>query len=489
MENNYNTLNLNNIQNTNNLNNIQNQDNTAQALNVQVNNIDSQGLTYADSASTTVVNPVVQPNPMQQVINEAKADLINTVTTVNPVNTQNTVVTESTTQTEVKTENKEENKEPVVMNSLKIKTEKIQQFLTNASKISINNTNQPLSQVLQLKFSEEGFEIICGNGADILIQKDTSVRFTEDISIGISNTLFTAFISKVMGEYIELSLDKDAHIINVFADNGIYKFAERYDISTGEELHFPINEKFNDIQTFDFDLAAFKKAIAHAVIYSGNQAVDTQLSGVYCNENICATDKYIFEIENNLQELKNYQFYIAPSLINIITQVNFGNNAKIGFGKEMIDGVPYNQYIKIESDEVTLLGYCKDFEDFRDYPLEGLNNLKNIKYDTQITFSRTKLLNDLEKAALFIPMNDATLLISTELGYIVVQVDGGYAASKLPVQNSDKNIAPFKLEAKSFITTLKDCTEETLCFLVDENNKDVVGILAGERKIGLSIIN
>lgn len=171
MENNYNTLNLNNIQNTNNLNNIQNQDNTAQALNVQVNNIDSQGLTYADSASTTVVNPVVQPNPMQQVINEAKADLINTVTTVNPVNTQNTVVTESTTQAEVKIENKEENKEPIVMNSLKIKTEKIQQFLTNASKISINNTNQPLSQVLQLKFSEEGFEIICGNGADILIQK------------------------------------------------------------------------------------------------------------------------------------------------------------------------------------------------------------------------------------------------------------------------------------------------------------------------------
>ena len=125
MENNYNTLNLNNIQNTNNLNNIQNQDNTAQALNVQVNNIDSQGLTYDNSASTTVVNPVVQPNPMQQVINEAKADLINTVTTVNPVNTQNTVVTESTTQTEVKIENKEENKEPIVMNSLKylIKTE------------------------------------------------------------------------------------------------------------------------------------------------------------------------------------------------------------------------------------------------------------------------------------------------------------------------------------------------------------------------------
>ena len=42
----------------------------------------------------------------------------------------------------------------------------------------------------------------------------------------------------------------------------------------------------------------------------------------------------------------------------------------------MIDGVPYNRDIKIESDEVTLLGYCKDFEDFRDYPLEGPNNLK-----------------------------------------------------------------------------------------------------------------
>ena len=44
MENNYNTLNLNNIQNTNNLNNIQNQDNTAQVLNAQVNNINSEAL-------------------------------------------------------------------------------------------------------------------------------------------------------------------------------------------------------------------------------------------------------------------------------------------------------------------------------------------------------------------------------------------------------------------------------------------------------------
>ncbi len=148
---------------------------------------------YNDSVSTTTVNSVIQPNQMQQDMNDIKNDLIYTLTNNSSINTQSNnsepvaVVNDNTVK-------ESDNKQPIIMNTLKLKTSKLNEFLSNGAKRSNNNPKQPLSQVIQLKFSDKGFEVISGDGINVLSQKDETVRFTQDISIGISNDVFINFI-------------------------------------------------------------------------------------------------------------------------------------------------------------------------------------------------------------------------------------------------------------------------------------------------------
>ncbi len=489
MENNYNTLNLNNIQNTNNLNNSQdqNQDNNSEILNVQFNNVNSPRLVYNDSVSTTTVNSVIQPNQMQQDMNDIKNDLIYTLTNNSSINTQSNnsepvaVVNDNTVK-------ESDNKQPIIMNTLKLKTSKLNEFLSNVAKISNNNPKQPLSQVIQLKFSDKGFEVISGDGINVLSQKDETVRFTQDISIGISNDVFINFISKVLDEYIEIEFNKEQHIIIVKADNGIYKFPERYDITTGEEVHFPINEKFYNIETQDIDINKLRKELSHAILFASTMNVKPQLCGVYYKNNFYSTDEYCFSVDEGLKELGNEVFYLPGDLVEIITSINFGSKVKLGFGKETIDGEEYNQYIKIEGDNITLYGYCKDYEDYISYPLEQVEALGSASFETKLTFNRNKLLNDVEKAAILTGDKQDILIFATQPGYLIVTSENGYVDSRLPVQNCNVNITPFRLELKKFKGILANTSDESMIFLVDEGNKNMVGLLGENKKMGLCIL-
>ena len=94
--------------------------------------------------------------------------------------------------------------EPIVEDKLKIDTATLSNLLNNASKAAVDEQMLPLTTVVQLIFSEEGFIIKSTDNTNYLTLIDRTHRFTKNISLAVKIGLLKSLISKLNCDYIEL---------------------------------------------------------------------------------------------------------------------------------------------------------------------------------------------------------------------------------------------------------------------------------------------
>lgn len=388
---------------------------------------------------------------------------------------------------EVKTE-EVKTEEVKVLDNFKIKTEKLLQFLNNAGKVSTNNPRIPVSSLLQLKFSENGFELIAGNGRDILVQKDNSVSFTQDLSIGINAETFSSLISKIYDEYIEIKFDATNRTINVIADDGVFKLPEKYEINTGEALSFPIDKTFDTIPTISINAEDLRKKITKMIVFSAENNVRSELCGLYLTDKIYATDADTFVLIDNIPELANYTLFIAKDLATIISNLDFGSKAQIGLLNG--DNTDFVKYIKLvnENQTMTLYAYAREESEYNDYPVDAMNDLANVDYSSSFKFNRSRLINNLEKANLFTTQIDKdSFYLAAMSGNLNIKTINGSSSANMNIISNENIDIKNKLDLNNFIKVLRQFESEEIVFKFNKENLSIIAVEDTENKIAAII--
>lgn len=434
---------------------------------------DSQQMAQADVVQTTVttIPQNLTQSPAQEIIQPVlqTPQVNNTVVTTTPVEETKPV-------------------EPVVMNKHQLKTETLREMVNIAKKAAICENLMVTTTVMELIFSPDSFKIITTDGANVLIQEDKTVKFTNELKLCVSADLFTKLLNKIETEYVELQYNEQDRKISLIAD-GEFTFSEIFDQNTFQPI--VINTTPAEILPTDtsvnFNIDTYKDIIAKARTLSGNPTVFNSLSGVYSSDKICSSDKSNIFGAPNIPELVNETFYMSEKFVDLLLESNISGNVTMALRKGA-DGAVTNIIIKTDS---TVLSGPVHLDQSK-FPIQKMSPYFTKTFDNEFTFNKTKLVNMLERCALFLDPNKDKDSCEFSIQGNSMTVKSFNIASKQDIAIEGNNIPQdfeFNLNIPSVIKALKNCDDEMVTMHVDVENKVNVAITFGDIVEILSIIN
>ena len=476
MEENNNTINLNNLQN-----NVVDTVSTFEPQKVTLGSPTPQELAQADVVQTSIT---VQPQNLTQTAEFEQQEVVQVNTTAQQVITDNEVNENNNTESV----QEEKLTEPIVLDTYKLKTETFMQMVNTAKKAAICENLIVTTGVMELIFSNDGFKIITTDGANILIQEDKNVKFTNELELCVSADLLTKLINKIETEYVELQYDKEQRKITLVAD-GEFTFSEIFDQNTFQPI--VINTDMSNIlptdTTINFNINEYKDKIGKAKMFSGNPTVFNALSGVYSSDKICSSDKSNIFGTPNIPELVNETFYMSEKFVDLLMEADITGDVTMALRKDN-EGVVTN--ITIKTNTTTLSGPVHLSQDL--FPIQKMSPYLTKTFINEFKFNKTKLVNMLERCALFLdPTKDkdsCEFLVENNS----MTVKSFNIASKQDIAIEGSNIPQdfvFNLNIPSVIKALKNCDEDVVTMHVDTENKVNVAFTFDDVVEILSIIN
>lgn len=378
--------------------------------------------------------------------------------------------------------------EPIVEDKLKIDTATLSNLLNNASKAAVDEQMLPLTTVVQLIFSEEGFIIKSTDNTNYLTLIDRTHRFTKNISLAVKIGLLKSLISKLNCDYIELVPEESSNIIDIYAGESVIKMPNEYDNSTGQAIVIEEPEEMKSTTTpVTFDYSYLKDMITKATTFGSSESVQYNLSGVYVSDYIVATDKInMFSVENTQQALSSTRFYMTQKLAKIIETLNIEGPTQISY---KVDENGEVKALTISSDNIILVGPTDPTQN--EFPVSDIMNVINFPFTNTYKLDKDKLLNAMQVAELFMVSN-------TDKDSCDVDVDGTTKTMRITNFNKQTNLVipvvgenipngKYKLNIKKVIAALKNIDSGEIDFFVSVNNPNLVKITDGTLNEILSV--
>lgn len=415
----------------------------AQAQVVQQTTTAQQPITPVHNAGnttqSTVTNPQYQWQPQvapQQPVT-ANPTPINTTAQQPVINTQQPQPQVNNIPQQQSTAAKPEPvKQSIESDKFIIKTEDLKEMVKNACLLTKNVDGLLVTQVVQLVFSREGFIIKSTDKTNVLVQKNTSIKYNEDLSIAIKADLFEKLVNKLVTEYVEILFDSETRVITLITGESKYQFAESYDAVDGQNINIEDNFYNESEQFITFDGNTFKERINQVSSFTSSKDVEAVISGVYCADRIYATNRNDIAVVANDPKLVNETFYLMDKYTNILTQLSFVGETQIGFNKDETGKITS---LTIKDDTKMLSGPTNP--DVALFPVSTLQKLINIDLGNEFEIDANQLFSILDTAKLFInAIEDKEVIevqVQDETKTLVIKTKNGSSVSRFTLKPVD----------------------------------------------------
>lgn len=398
--------------------------------------------------TTTIPQPVVQQTVIQQ-----------------PVQVQASVQ-EAAPQVETQPVVQEQPKVegPQVFDKFMIRTDTLREFISNASKVANCNSIIEISSVILLEFSPNGFKMYATDNNIVLTQRDPSVRYMTEFSIGIDAAKFPKLVSKLTSEYIELVPRPENRTVELYSDENKFILAEKYDNDTGSSpIILENKQQINEAIPEKVDISKLSEMAKRAISLIGQETENSEpgYGSVYCSKYICATNRSsIFGCANS-SILSNYEFYLTKSAVGLLASLPFSKETSIGFMK-----AENGEYLKIFIyDDNTFMSAPLDVLPDT-YPLETINNALSTELAERYAVNKTKLYNAIDIAMLFLDglqdRNGCNFKYDATTKKLHVRNYNGSTNQKVNVVSDSMKSREFNIDISAALRAVNNCDTEDI---------------------------
>lgn len=375
-----------------------------------------------------------------------------------------------------------------------VNTELFKAMVSDVRKAAIGNSYVIKTSILDITFDNECLKVVAFDGDNVLMQVNKNIGYKNTLHFNVSADFLGELVSKQTCETLKFTHDPETRYIIVEGNNGSsFKLPEYYDRESGQTINLERPESLiqsGDIE-IDIDGLKLKQDIQDASVLCSTEKMYEYISGVYCSDRIYSTN-----IDNvfgliNLSELAGYSMYLPAKFIKLFLSVTFSSKSKLVLRPSTEDrGVI--SHIIIMDDNMLLEGSCSQ-EFASQYPIEDLKPYFNRKLDTKFTIEKSKLIEVLKIAEIFVESatdNECCVFIPNfEKGYLEVKSLNNQAHQYIPITGLDKEVRTFYLKVKDFIKVLDICKNDFITIEVDTEDYKCIRINEDSVSLVVSIQN
>ena len=283
-------------------------------------------------------------------------------------------------------------KEPIIANNYIINTKDFQKVLNDLDLITTESSGFQLTEILQLVFDSEGLTVKATDAKNYLKKTITSVKYKEEMTIGIYLKDIYQLVGKIQTEYIELLPDYSTRTVVIKAGDDMFHIGEAYDTTNGGNI--VIEDPFYDdkLPKTKIDFDNFRNKITSAGVCAASVSVQSSLSGVYCSKVIASTDAFLMYCAPNVPELVNETFYLDASFVSILSKLHVDGEVAIVLAKdESTHGVTS---VSIVSDDTIFSGPVN--LDIESFPISAVDNLSTQELQNSCSIDPNRVYNALD---------------------------------------------------------------------------------------------
>ena len=467
MEENNQTMNLSSIAQSGNTFNTPITNTTNSNINVTNENVNNESTIIGITAQGQL-NTSIQTTPIQVPNNETETNPIDNAPTVTPVETDKYIA----------------------------KTKELSRMISTICKVANHDSNNPISELIILKFSNEGLELLgcnsssaTGDNGTFVCEKSKTYIYKNELSFGIDSVQFPMLLSKITTEDVTFEYDAENRIITIIAD-GQYQFPEAYDHANGESAKIQIPEEYINIQTKPFEAVELKKLVKMANTFALNIESDSRFSSVYSSDNVYASNAgNVIYIHENVPSLKDVTFYFQPIFVQAFLDQELDKNNEIGFIYNTVEN--YISKIIIKGDNYLIAGPTKSLEDLKGFPVDEIKSLYAMNFTESTVFNKNSLIPTLERVQIFMDIggdDHGELLFNCNQNVMEVKSVSSTASETIKLDDCNFTQKIFRLKVTDILNALKTLETDNITMKFDPTFNEAICLTDGASVILLAVM-
>ena len=383
------------------------------------------------------------------------------------------VATEEIPVMNAKVEESVESNEPQVLDGeIKLPTVYLRELVNIARKVGIASNMVPLSEVLNILFTERGVILRATSGKEDIEIIDSRYIFKKPLEMSLDIKLLGDFVNAVSCSSLILSYDNNTNILTITPDNnsGVYKFTQKIDLSTQKPVvnELTFNMSYADMKPVTYDEFVRTLNTSKNVRTYATKLGQVFLEGTYYNDIIASSDGNLMLLQENKLEINDKEFFLKAHICDLIATLPFDvTKFRVGFvvnpNTSVLSG------IVISDEKITL---CSDVTIPDGFPIEVCMSYWNSDdFVSKITIGTKAMIDVLKPVIPFInPERDKDRVSVTINGnnMKIVSMNGG-AESNILINNVNgfATTMPLYLPATKLYNTLQVISDETFDMLID----------------------
>lgn len=275
---------------------------------------------------------------------------------------------------------------------LVVNAEILKDMVSRAVKGAGNNKLIPITSLMKIQQSENGFELVTTDATNYLYVKEDKI-VGDDFYAVVPVDVFSKLISKVTSETVALNIKNNILIVTA---NGSYSIELPLD-ENGEAIKYP--DPFEQYKKFKDSECIINRSTVGVILETVKPALAITLenpcyTGYYVGDKIVATDTY--KIASMDVELfgTNMSYLISPELMNLLAVMS----------EEKIEVYFKDNDIIFKTDNCIIVG--KVMEGIEEYAIEAISNLVDTEFDSKCKIPKAPLLQLLDRLSLFVGTYD-----------------------------------------------------------------------------------
>lgn len=293
---------------------------------------------------------------------------------------------------------------------LTIKTEKLKEMVSRASKGVGNNKLIPLTSLMCIEVKDNQLTLITTDATNYLYISEDKV-VAEDFYVVIDANTFSKLVSKMTCENITLEIKEGLQVLEV-KGNGNYKIELPLD-ENGQPIKYP--DPVEKLDLHNAKESTINRSTIQVILDTIKPALAVTLenpcyTGYYVGDNVVATDTY--KIASMGVKLFDTAHLISPELLDLLAVVN---------AEKIIVYLADNDIVFTTPDCVICGKFMEGIEDFAIDPIMGL---VNTEFDSFCSIPKSALLQLLDRLSLFVGTYDKNAV------YLTFTRDGLQVSSK-----------------------------------------------------------
>ena len=372
---------------------------------------------------------------------------------------------------------KPKSEEPIVVEgNVTIPASKLKYLIGQVSKVKTNIQEQPKTCVLNLMANERGLTLRVTSGREDLEIVDRTYSYKNPLELAVDVSLFSEFINSLSDENLILTVDNSTQVLCVNTGIGEFKFPQKND-ATGTNLimnELTFDVPFSSLVKFDYNglLNIFRNN--KGVRVSASKKDYSSIQGTYFAEIACASDGVVMSLIENIEELKNEEFFVSTPLCDLMSTLAFNpDNVRIGFVRRPDSNVIIG--IVMSDGLITLCGGIFENEMFRDKPLAACRKYWSTEFGKKVVIDTKEMLKLLKPIIPFIK-RDASFTSGSDV--LAITIDGssmklisprGEAQNIVHIVNESNYVmqSPIYVRASTLYGIIQTITEDRFDISID----------------------